>query len=111
MRSAERTSALTDPAMHARPMEAASAWRRGDLRAEDYRIALSAACLDEIRRMADEMRQFPLPAIVRRPDEFEMPGCRAAMAEVRRVLDGGVRFAIVDRLPLDEIGADAAIAV
>jgi alpha-ketoglutarate-dependent taurine dioxygenase len=88
-----------------------SAWRRGDLSTEDYRIALSSAAQDEIRRAADELRQYPLPAILRRPEEFAMEACRAAMAEVRRILDSGVRFAIVDRLPLDEIGAEAATAL
>ena len=88
-----------------------SAWKRADLRAEDYRIALSAACVDEICRAGDELRVYKLPAIVRRPDEFAMPHCRAAMEEVRGVLKAGVRFAIVDRLPLDEIGTEAAIAV
>ena len=33
------------------------------------------------------------------------------MSEVRRILRSGVRFAIVDRLPLDEIGEEAAIGV
>ncbi|HEV2336047.1 MAG TPA: TauD/TfdA family dioxygenase [Stellaceae bacterium] len=88
-----------------------SAWRRGDLATEDYRITLPAAALDEVRRAADEVRRFPLPTILRLPHEFEMPQCRAAMAEVRRILDRGVRFAIVDRLPLDEIGAAAGIEI
>lgn len=93
------------------PIEGPSAWRRGELRSADYRIALSGACLDEIGRLADELRAYPLPAILRRPDEFDLPHCQAAMAEVRRMLDHGVRFAIVDRLPLDEFGADAATAI
>src|SRR5579863_2685503 len=93
------------------PIEGPIAWRRGELRSEDYRIDLSAVALDEIRRAADELREFPLPTILRRPDEFDMPLCRAALAEVRRILDRGVRFAIVDRLPLDKIGADAATAI
>jgi hypothetical protein len=88
-----------------------SAWRRGDLRSEDYRIALSGTALDEIRRAADDLRQFPLPTILRRPEEFAMLACRAAMAEVRRILDAGVRFAIVDRLPLDELGSEAATGI
>jgi len=92
-------------------IEGPSAWRRADLHTEDYRIALSGAALDEIRRAADALRQFPLPTILRRPDEFDMPACRAAMTEVRRVLDRGVRFAIVDRLPLDELGAEAATEI
>ncbi|MGC2414339.1 MAG: TauD/TfdA family dioxygenase [Stellaceae bacterium] len=88
-----------------------SVWRRGDLVTEDHRIALSPAALDEIRRAADELRQFPLPTILRLPHEFDMPACRAAMEEVRYILDEGVRFAIVDRLPLDEIGAEAATSL
>lgn len=89
----------------------ASTWRRDDLHTDNYLVPLTGACFDEIRRVADELRQFPLPTIVRRPDEFEMQACRAAMAEVRRILRHGVRFAIVDRLPLDEIGVEAAIGI
>jgi len=86
-----------------------SAWCRSDLKSENYRITLSTAALDEIRRAADEVRRFPLPTVLRLPQEFEMTACRAAMEEVRHILDRGVRFAIVDRLPLEEIGAAAAI--
>jgi len=95
----------------ANSIDGPSAWRRGDLRTEDYRVTLSGAALDEIRRVADELREFPLPTILRRPEDFALPHCRAAMAEVRRILDKGVRFAIVDRLPLDEIGTEAATAL
>jgi hypothetical protein len=55
--------------------------------------------------------EFPLPTILRGPDEFDLPHCRAAMARVRGILDDGVRFAIVDRLPLDDFGAEAATEV
>ncbi len=94
-----------------RPIAGPSAWRRADLCPEDYCIRLSPACLDEIRRVADELREFPLPTIVRRPEDFAWPACRAAMAEVRRILNHGVRFAIVDRLPVDELDGEAATAV
>jgi hypothetical protein len=89
----------------------ASTWRRDDLDTDNYLVPLTGACFDEIRRAADELRQFALPTIVRRPDEIEMPACRAAMAEVLRILRHGVRFAIIDRLPFDEIGAEAAIGI
>src|SRR3954447_20936598 len=89
----------------------ASAWRRDDLHQDNYFVSLTGACFDEIRRVADELRQFPLPTIVRRPEDFEMPACRATMGETRRMLRHGVRFAIVDRLPLDEIGTEAGIGI
>jgi len=100
---------LAEPTVSA-PIEGPSAWTRCDLRAEDYRVALSPACLDEIRRLADELRRFPLPTIVLRPEEFDLPRCRAAMAEAKRIIKRGVRFALIDRLPLEEIGPEAATA-
>jgi len=93
------------------PIDGPSAWRRADLRPEDYRVVLSPACLDEIRRAAEKLRRFPLPTIVQDPAEFDLPHCRAAMTEVKRILERGVRFAIVDRLPLEEIGAAEATAI
>lgn len=101
----------TDPAIVREEITGASAWRRDDLSTDNYLIPLTGTCFDEILRAAEELRQFPLPTIVRRPDDFEMPDCRAAMAEVSRILRHGVRFAIVDRLPLDDIGVEAAIGI
>ena len=92
-------------------IEGASAWVRRGVGPEDWRVELTIACRDEIRRAADELRLYPLPTIVLRPDDFAMPACREAMARVRHILDRGVRFAIVDRLPLAEIDAGAARAI
>src|SRR5271155_2758197 len=88
-----------------------SAWRSSDIRSEDYRVVLSAACLDEIRHLADEIRAHPLPAILRPPDESDLPHCRAAMAQVKHILAAGVRFAVLDRLPLDELSTGEATAI
>jgi Taurine catabolism dioxygenase TauD, TfdA family len=92
-------------------VDGASAWTRGDVRPEEYRVDLSAACLDEIRRAADEIRAYPLPAILRAPADFAMPICRREMARVRDMLDKGRRFAIVDRLPMAEMDAAEATAI
>jgi hypothetical protein len=94
-----------------RPIEGPSAWVRADLRPENWRVELSTACLDEIRGVIDELRAFPLPTIVLGADDFAMPACRAAMARARVILASGVRFAIVDRLPVAEIGAGEATAI
>src|ERR1700679_3645362 len=92
-------------------IEGASAWRRADIRSEHYRIGLDAPCLDEIRRVVDEIRAHPLPTILRTPADFDMTNCHAAMAEVRRILKQGVRFAVVDRLPVEELSKPEAEAV
>jgi alpha-ketoglutarate-dependent taurine dioxygenase len=93
------------------PIEGPSVWTRRDVRAEEYRIDLSAACLDEIRRAADEIRAYRLPTVLRAPSDFAMPTCRREMARVREMLDKGRRFAIVDRLPMAEMDAAEATAI
>jgi hypothetical protein len=93
------------------PIDGASVWTRGDVRPEEYRVDLSAACLDEIRRAADEIRAYPLPTVLRAPSDFVMPMCRREMARVRDMLDKGRRFAIVDRLPMAEMEATEATAI
>jgi alpha-ketoglutarate-dependent taurine dioxygenase len=93
------------------PIAGPSAWHRSGVRSEHYRVVLSGACLDEIRRVADELRTHPLPTLLCSPDEYQWPYCRAAMAEVRRILKHGVRFAVVDRLPLDELSTAETTAI
>lgn len=94
-----------------RQIEGASAWVRADVRTQDWRVELSPDCLDEIRRVVDELRAYPLPTIVLAADDFAMPGCREAMARVRDILSHGVRFAIVDRLPMAEMDTGEANAI
>jgi alpha-ketoglutarate-dependent taurine dioxygenase len=89
-------------------IEGPSAWKRADIRGEDYRARLDGPCLDEIRRVVDDIRAHPLPTILRSPADFDMTNCHAAMAEVRRILKEGVRFAVVDRLPVEEMSQTEA---
>ena len=89
-------------------IEGPSAWRRADIRTEDYRVVLDGPCLDEIRRVVDDIRTHPLPTILRSPADFDMTNCHAAMAEVRRILKEGVRFAVIDRLPVEELSKTEA---
>lgn len=45
------------------------------------------------------------------PGDFELAACRAMMARVRQVLEEGVGFVIIDRLPMDKYSIDEARAV
>src|SRR5271169_819293 len=93
------------------PINAASAWVGCNVQPEAYRVELSVACHDEIRRAVDELRAFPLPTVVLRPEDFAMPACREQIARVQHILDRGVRFAIVDRLSVAEMDAGEATAI
>src|ERR1700722_2439053 len=48
-------------------IEGPSAWKRADIHDADYRVMLGPECLDEIRRVVDEIRAHPLPTILRTP--------------------------------------------
>src|ERR1700746_1875069 len=93
------------------PIDATSAWLGCDLRPEHYLVQLSTACREEVRRAVEEIRAYPLPTIMLSPDDFAMPACREQMVRVRHILDHGVRFAIVDRLPLAEMDASETTAI
>ena len=89
-------------------IEGLSAWKRADITDDAFRVKLDGPCLDEIRRVVDEVRTHPLPTILRTPADFDMTNCHAAMARIRHILKEGVRFAVVDRLPVEEMSKPEA---
>jgi alpha-ketoglutarate-dependent taurine dioxygenase len=78
------------------------AWVRADIRREDWFFELTPECLSELRAVLPELRdKQEIDAI--EPERFPLPACRALMKRVQSALDDGVRFAVVDRLPMDEL--------
>ncbi len=53
--------------------------------------------------MLAELRCSPLPIFALDPADYEMGACRALMARVREVTQNGTMFAVLDRLPMDEM--------
>ena len=94
-----------------RAVEGKKAWVRADLEDGDWLFRLTPECLAEVRAAATDLRARPAPPEQVDASQFAMPACRKLMDSVRKVLDDGVRFAIVDRLPLEEIGDEAGRAI
>lgn len=92
-------------------LEGREAWTRSDLKEEEWRVAFSADALEEIRQVADTLERQPVPLLALRPDSFAMPHCRKAMARVSEILANGVKFALVERLPVEELSVDTAKSV
>ena len=86
-------------------------WVKNELVTEDWFVTLSEACLSELRGVAQHLRRKPVPLFLLRPDDFLLDECRETMNRVRRILDEGVRFAVVDRLPLDGVSKNEAKAL
>jgi hypothetical protein len=87
------------------------AWVRADIERDDWLFRLSPAGLSELRATIVELRANPRPVEQIDSVHFALPACRELMRRVKSALDDGVRFAVVDRLPMDEISDDEAKAL
>lgn len=95
------------PVMLRQPVAGPAAWLRDDLRPTDWTAAPSAEAVAELdglaRRFADH--NGDLDALT-----LDAPAAQALMLDVRRRLEDGVGFAVLDRLPAEtwtEAGARA----
>ena len=87
------------------------AWVRADIQRDDWFFQLPPECLAELKAILPALRGKLRPVEQIDSDRCALPLCRAFMQRVQAALDDGVRFAVVDRLPLDEISDDEAYAL
>jgi hypothetical protein len=90
-------------------MDAPEAWTRATLPPGAGRRRVGLVCLEELLAAVAAIRANPLPVLSLSPDDFELPACRHLMSEVKRVLDHGVGFVVLDGLPLDRLTPDEAV--
>lgn len=79
------------------------AWTRADLTPADWTVDVTDDALAELRIVLKDLRRSPLPIFALDPADYEMEACRALMARVRAVTQAGTMFAVLDRLPMDEM--------
>jgi hypothetical protein len=84
------------------------AWLGETLLPDDGRVYLSEAARTELDQTAQLLAANPLPTEALQLSDFELPATRAQMAEVRRTLEDGIGFAIIDRLPVPELDKETA---
>ena len=99
------------PTMLEAPVDRARAWLAADVGRDDCIVTLEAAAVDEVLSMGERMRAEPLPNLLREPGQFELPALTGVMQEVRRLLDGQRGIAVVDRMPLDDLDEQDAVAI
>ncbi|MBS0522766.1 MAG: TauD/TfdA family dioxygenase [Proteobacteria bacterium] len=92
-------------------MPVPQAWTRSTIAPADWTVRLPEAAVRELLAVRDELRRAPVPTFLLDPNDFTLDACRATMAEVRRVTRSGPMFAVLDRLPMDEVSREEAIAV
>lgn len=85
------------------PITGKKAWMRNDICTKDWLLKLPEECLAELREILPQLPSEDTPVETIDAMRFDLPKCRAFMGRVKSVLDDGVRFAVVDRLPMDEL--------
>jgi len=86
-------------------------WLAGDIDQRDHLIIMTDEALAEITRLAAFFTDNPLPLLQRKLDELELAACRAMMAQMKSILDDGVGFAVLDRLPVDDYPIETLLEV
>ena len=83
-----------------------TSWQGSELAAGDGLVTFGSGAAEEIRRLAETLSANPLPVLALDPLDFDLPECRAVMAEARAALSDGPGFVIIDRLLLRLLGRE-----
>jgi len=84
------------------PLQGPMVWDRSTLRPDDGIVPLDDAARAELDAVMHTLRANPLPIEFLEPSMFRLEACKAMMDRCRGILEEGVGFVIVDRLPLDD---------
>ncbi len=84
------------------------AWTNADLGGDVGLVQVTEASRTELLDTAELLDANPLPTVSLQPSDFELPACRALMREAKEALDNGVGFAVIDRLPVDQLQRETA---
>ena len=86
------------------------AWTRDTVSVQDWTVPLPSAAIDEILLLTDTLARHPQPIQNLSPEQFTLAECRKAMARTKTILQDGIGVALVDKLPLDQLSKEQAIA-
>jgi len=105
----ERPENEAERAMPRQCITGRQAWIRDALGPEDWTVSIPPSCLAELRGALAALRHNPLPLFLLSPADFALERCRALMRRVRAMLDDGIMFAVLDRLPMDEMSREESV--
>jgi len=89
-------------------IETSAGWRGGELAADAGRHALPDAAAEELVAAAAAVAEAGAPLEDVSPAHYALQATRAFVASFDQDLRSGLGFALIDRLPLDELGEDGA---
>lgn len=89
----------------------AKAWIASDISELEWVVPIDKRALQEIDRMIKSINAYSVTMFLRTPDEFHIPHLRSIYREIKRRLDKGNGFAVIDCLPIEEYPIGDIISV
>ena len=86
-------------------------WTRASISPADWTVELTPTALAELRAVTQELRRSPLPVFLLDPGDYALDACREVMAQVREAMLHGPMFAVLERLPMDEITREESVSL
>jgi len=83
-------------------------WRRGEISPKDWLKPFPRECLDELAETARIIEKNPLDTLLLHPDDYPLDATREFLRGVKATLFEGCGFAVLDRLPVAELGEAVA---
>lgn len=90
---------------------AGRAWLAVDIEEDSWKVDLSEDATREIHRFARFVQDNPVQNLQRRSSDMELEHCTAAVARMKSILDRGVGFAVLDRLPMEDYPVEVMLEV
>lgn len=87
------------------------AWTRDTLKDSDGLIKVVDGVIAELDGLVHDLRANPLPVEAMYAADFHLPHSQAMMAQAKQILEDGVGFVIIDRLPIERYSVDEARTV
>lgn len=87
------------------------AWLADEVRRDDWFIPIPPAMLDEVHTLGRFIEDNPVQDLQRRLADISMPHCIEVMRQMKTRLDDGVGFAVLDRLPMDELAVETLVEI
>ena len=92
-------------------MASIQSWVGSELAPQAGFINLSNECLEEITRILKLLRSNPIPLLALSPEDVELPHFLKLSSTIREILNGGLGFCVLNKLPVADINECEAIAI
>ena len=86
-------------------------WLASELKQENWTVALNSSAIREIASMVVQTRRNPLPTLLLKPEQFEIPELKSAYEKAKAICDHGAGFAVIDKLPIDDFEIEDMVNV